>query len=50
MAETMVRSGEHAPVCSPNVKHLCRMELGGAGQITIDFSSNVSRDACTLLL
>jgi len=36
MAETIVRSGEHAPVCSPNIRHLCRRDLGGAGQITID--------------
>lgn len=27
---------QQGPMGSPNVKHLCRMELGGAGQITID--------------
>jgi hypothetical protein len=36
MAEPAPVQGGGAPVSSSNITHLCRMDLGGAGQVTID--------------
>jgi hypothetical protein len=36
MSEALPLMDESGPMGSANVKHLCRMELGGAGQVTID--------------
>ena len=35
MSETLPVMDQHGPMGSPNVKHLCRMGLSGAGQVTI---------------
>jgi hypothetical protein len=34
--ETVNRAGGRAPLMSPNVRHLCRLEIPGGGQVTID--------------
>ena len=36
MADALREATETTTYCSPNVKHLCRMDLGGAGQVTVE--------------
>ena len=36
MADTLRAATETTTYNSPNVKHLCRMDLGGAGQVTVE--------------
>ena len=35
MTETLTAPGETGAVCSSNIEHLCRMDIKGAGQVTI---------------
>jgi hypothetical protein len=36
MTETLTAPGETGAVCSSNIEHLCRFDIKGAGQVTID--------------